>query len=129
MSLERTFFDRIIDSPFIDKDEDLGKIDPKDFIPMPGTILVVLPPEIKKIGNIHLPAGSAEAPCYARVASVPVGECDCCFRPGDWVVFRKGTPTPIGLHGRNDLALLQYTNEADSDIYGIVKEPTVGTSS
>lgn len=126
MSLERTFFDRIIDSPFISKDEDLGLVDPKDFLPMPGTILVVLPPEIKKIGNIHLPSGSAEAPSYARVASCPPYE-DCPFNPGDWVIFRKGTPVPIGLHGRTDLALLQYTNESDSDIYGIVRGDEVGT--
>lgn len=120
-SLERTFFEKIMESPFINKDEDLGLVDPKDFIPMPGTLLVVLPPEIKKIGSIHLPAGTAEAPSYARVASVPPGG-ECPFTPGDWVIFRKGTPVPIGLQGRSDLALLQYTNEADSDIYGIVKD-------
>lgn len=127
MGLERTFFDRIMDSPFSDSKEDLGKIKPEDFIPMPGTILVVLPPEIKQIGNIHLPSGSAEQPSYARVAATPE-DSSCPFKSGDWVIFRKGTPVPIGLQGRDDLALLQYTDEADSDIYGIVKGLDNGVS-
>lgn len=127
---ERTFYGSILDEEM----SGLEKFREEDFVPTPGTVLVVLPPKISQIKGIHLPDSAQEDQSVARVAAVPVepglegalppcGECPVCV--GDWVVFRAGALTKVAFQGRKDLALLQYSMEADSEIYGIIPRDAV----
>ena len=99
----------------------LESFDVEDFRPLPGTILVVLPPRIEVTkGGVVLPDIIHEARSFARVAAVPDDQ-DCPVEIGDWVIFRSEADYPIPLSGREDLALLNYSEGAESDLLGFVR--------
>lgn len=96
------------------------EIPPEAFIPMKGTILVVVAdPEEKTKGGIHLPDTCQERPNIARVAAVP-DDPDCPVSPGDFVLYRRGQFVPLRFAGRSDLTLLQYTDGVDSELLGVI---------
>jgi hypothetical protein len=95
----------------------LEKFKAEDFQPLSGTILVVLPPKIVKKGSIDLPEVSQIERNFARVSAVPE-EALCPVEPGDWVIFRAGSPLPLSFQGREDFALLNYCEGPESDLLG-----------
>lgn len=115
-TMEKTFYSRILE----EEAKGLEAFNEEDFIPAAGSILVVLPPLITEIGGVKLPDASAQERCFARVAAVPE-DVHCPVNPGDWVLFRPGSPMPLSLHGRKDLALLQYTDGPDSEVLGLIR--------
>lgn len=131
---EKTYFDKIM----ADTVDDLKDIDPERFIPCKGTLLIVVPPKVEKIGSIYLPdsAGEMEQRCLAKIAAVPLGwymgtggkdpedelvAIDNKFKPGMWILFRAGSADPVKFFNRTDLMLLSYTNDVDSNVLGIIK--------
>ena len=90
----------------------------EDFKPLAGTLLVVLPPKITKKGSIDLPDISHEERNFGKVASTPLSDSKCPVKPGDWVIFRAGAPLLLSLQGREDLALLNYSEGVESDLLG-----------
>jgi co-chaperonin GroES (HSP10) len=72
--------------------------------------------ETKK--GIILPDSAIGMPTWAVVAAVP-NDGECPVEVGDRVVFREGAGTPVSFQDRKDLILLQYTDEADSEIMGL----------
>jgi co-chaperonin GroES (HSP10) len=119
----------------------LDKFNLEDFRPCLGTILVVLPPEVKEsAGGLALPESQYHRPNYGRVVAVPTRDIECgrdsdlppgekpavasfivdgCpVKPGQWVIFRAHTGDPVEFSGRKDLVLLSYCSDAGSDILG-----------
>ena len=89
------------------------------FIPSNGTVLVVLPEASEKTpGGILKPAMSIEKPTVGRVAAIPEADPKCPVKPGDWVVWRQGDGQPVKFDGRSDMELLQYADDARSEILG-----------
>lgn len=130
----RDFYSSILDEEM----SGLERFDPKDFRPCVGTILVVLPPKITRIGSIELPDAFHRDQSAGRVAAVPVEisgfegdlldpdvhdrvDPGCPVRTGDWVVFRAGAGSPVKFGGRDDLVLLNYVDGPESDILGFVR--------
>lgn len=103
----------------------LKYIEPESVRPCKGTIFVVLPDkQTKTEGGVILP-GTMDIPSeIARVASVPV-PCDekCPVVVGDWVIFRAGVYELAPFGGRTDLAVLQYTDEVDTQVLGVIRGP------
>jgi len=117
---EKKGVERMLYSPILEKDiPGVEDFEPESFVPMNGTVLVILPPRIEKVGRIDLPERSFEARGVARVVAVPEDE-GCPVKPGNWVVFVPDSPVPIKLGDRSDLALLHYTRDMDSDIRGVL---------
>ena len=97
----------------------LHQLSPEDFHPSVGTILVVVPPEEGETkGGVVIPESVRKSQPIARVASVPRNDCECPVDVGDWVLYRAGQPVHIPFMGRKDLAILQYTDDASSEILG-----------
>jgi hypothetical protein len=99
-------------------------LDPEQFAPCKGTILVVLPPAIAKLGNIAIPDAMQERPSYGRVASIP-DDPNCPVERGQWVAFVQNCGRPIAFGGRQDLLLINYTDDVESEILGILNEAPV----
>lgn len=116
----------------------LTDLDPGLFVPNPGTLLIVLLPEITKEGSIHLPEQMHHHPSLGRVAAIPPWDAQgkkeawvvdsdeglpvaiegCLYQPGDIVVFNPGSGIPVPFGNRKDLLLVQYSNGPESDILG-----------
>ena len=111
---ERTFFSPLLDA----QTNGLEEFRVEEFRPCIGTVLVVTPPpRTKTKGGLTLPESAIGMPTWGVVASVPL-DCDCPVNIGDKVVFREGAGTAVAFNDRKDLLLLQYTDEADSEILG-----------
>lgn len=109
-------------SPIVDSEmKGLAQFTEEQFRPLKGTILVVLAPEITRVGSIDLPSASQERPNYARVAAIPPDDSDCPVDIGDIVVFREHAAVPIGFGEREDLALMNYCEGMESDIMGVIQ--------
>lgn len=125
---EVTYYSPIVDGEM----QGLERFDPESFVPLKGTVLVVLAPMITKSkAGLDLPDTVHERPGYARVAAIPREEDleenlrqislpGCPVSPGDIVIFRTGAPVPINFGDRDDLALLNYAEGPESDIMGII---------
>ena len=118
----RDFYSPVLDAEM----SGLEKFSPQDFNPCAGTILVVLPPKVMKIGSIHLVEARDQS--AGTVAAVPEDDWDgesgsdrCPVRPGDWVIFRVGAGSPVMFGGRKDLILLNYVDGPESDILGFIR--------
>jgi len=134
IAIEKEHYAEILSESFADLDF-MKRINPEQFIPCKGTLLIVVPPEIKKIGNIFLPDSAEEMQqrCLARIAAVPpVGfeikenndfsyNTESMFKPGMWILFRAGSADPVPFAGRDDLFLLSYTDDVDSNVLGIIQ--------
>ena len=89
----------------------------EDFKPLSGTVLLVIPPKIEKKGSIDLPQTSFEDRNFGRIAAVP-DDPGCPVKPGDWVVFREGSPLFLNFRERTDLAIMSYCEGPASDLLG-----------
>lgn len=119
MTIEKTFYSEITDGCMAGSEG----IEPEDFIPMPGTILVVLiPPKTVTPGGIILPETAQQDQTVARVAAVP-DDAKCLVKPGDWVILRRESGVTVAFGQRNDLRLINYTEGPDSEICGKVDGP------
>ena len=91
-----------------------------DFIPCPGTILIVLPPVSDTTeGGIIKGASMLKDSSVGRVAAVPQDDPTCPVELGDWVVSRFMEGHEVAFDGRTDLRLLHYCDGPDSDVVGI----------
>lgn len=90
---------------------------PEDFRPSVGTILVVVPPKISEIGSLALPEQAQRTRGYVRAAAIP-DDPKCPVKPGYVVICHAAAPTPVPFAGRKDLALLNYSNDAGTEILG-----------
>src|SRR3990172_11739267 len=111
---------------------------PEHFVPHPGTILVRVPPpddktkgglvipdmakEEKRIGVVlavhssqkrtwHKGTGQPGQPDELEAPEMP-------YQPGDVVLFRSFGGEKMPFEGHDDMYLLQYRTDADSDILG-----------
>lgn len=119
MSQEQDYYSPILE----DTVHGVEKFAVGGFRPCAGTVLVVLAPEVAKVGNIQLPDRVQERPNVGRVAAVPLDDPNCPVDPGDWVTFVPNSGRPIPLDGRKDLMLFSYTDDAGSEILGVLSEP------
>lgn len=105
------------------------RFQPEDFHPCLGTILVVVPPKIAQIGSVELPEAAQRTRGYVRVAAIP-HDLKCPVQPGDIAVCHAAAPTPVPFAGREDLALLNYCDDAGTEVLGwFPAERNVPTSS
>lgn len=97
-------------------------VSPEDFLPLPGTILVTLPPiQTVTKGGIELPDSAQKPPLIACVLSVP-DDATCPVQPGDWVFYRAGHLQELPLADHENLGYLQYADDATSELLGFVPE-------
>lgn len=113
--MSETYFKPLTDQSI----EGLESFSPEQFVPRPGTLLIVMPPKVEQHGSIYIPQSAQEERCFARIAVVAEEDLGR-FKPGQWVVFRNNSAEPISFGGRKDLYLLHFTDEADSDVFGIL---------
>lgn len=105
-------------------DTGLEGLSPEDFRPCKGTVLAVTPPPKKESkGGIILPDGSEMQSKLARVVAVPDDPlCPC--KQGDAVIIRD-VSTRLAFDNRQDLAIFQYTDDASSEILGIIPKEII----
>ena len=99
----------------------LENFQPEDFVPCPGSLLVVLPPPEDMAGSIILPE-AAQTPSSVGLVCAISNDPECPANPGDWVFFREGAAVHMTFGGRKDLALLNYCEGAASDILGLIPQ-------
>lgn len=102
---------------------------PEHFIPHPNTVLVrVPPPESQTTGGIHIPDLAQEEKRIGVVLAVHPSQRGNGFpyQPSDVVFFRSYGGEKLPFEGHDDLFVLQYRQDADSDILG--KFDTAGTT-
>lgn len=115
---EATYYSAILDQDL----SGLEDFQAERFVPSNGTVLVVLPPAKEETaGGVRLPSTAIEKPNVGRVASIPEDDPKCPVQPGDWVVWRQGDGQPVKFDGRTDMELLQYADDARSEILGCFK--------
>lgn len=115
-------------APIVDESGELEKIQPEQFEPMIGSIVVVVPkPKETTDGGLHIPEAARIPAVYGRVVAIP---CDpeCPVNVGDTVVFRFEAGMHLPFKGpdkkaRQDLLLLQYEDGPGSEILGRVRKP------
>jgi hypothetical protein len=109
---------RYYDSFGSDSVEGVERFDPRDFEPCWGTVLVVVPPRAEQSpGGISIPEAHQRSRGYVRIAAVP-DDPDCPVKPGDIAICHASAPMPVPFAGRDDLALLNYSGDAGTEILG-----------
>lgn len=124
---KNAFFDAVLPS----EAAAIRKFDPEDFVPLAGTVLIVMAPKQTETegddagdGRLHLPDTVQANPNFARVAAVPLSQgvldSRCPVRPGDIVVFNPGAPEKLTLGDRDDLYFVRYCDGPESEITGFI---------
>lgn len=122
---ERTYYSPILESELTG----LEKFPVNQFVPCAGSVLVVLlPPKTESDGGIKFTDKYIKDNDIGRVAAIPPevdGISYCPVSVGDWVVIRHLEGGEVPFDGRKDLRVVQYTDDARSDIVGFFKKGTV----
>lgn len=114
---ETCYFEAVCNEE-IDAQIDRG---PEDLRMCAGTILVSFPPPKSQTeGGIHIPDPFQKTQDIGRVVSTP-DDPNCPVEVGDTVLVRHMSGDPIKLFKREDLRLIQYTNDCASEILAYYK--------
>lgn len=100
--------------------------EPESFRPSKGRILVVMPPELTHVGTVLLPERSQKPRGFGKVAAVPENDPKCPCQAGDWVLLRANCGLPVEFGGRDDLILVDYTDDVASNILGVLTSEMEG---
>lgn len=98
---------------------DVRQFKPEDFVPLSGTVLIIMPDKEDRSGTINLPERVQADPSFARVAAIP-DDPNCPVKPGDFVIFNPGAPEKLRFGNRDDIYFVRYCDGPESEITGYI---------